>query len=166
MKVCAAVFAEDLLGADDLSCDAVGVLVFLFAFARVYEPGMYPEEFEIRSFVNLVIFETFKQRRKMTLRHPFDHIVRINNKDWPMSCAQITDALLFLSFQDRLLDDLLCVREFWLVAAVILVRQLSNDLLLGLLVVKLDMLLLRSALLLFLIFFLQLRIETWGRVLH
>ncbi len=102
----------------------------------------------------------------MTLRHPFYHIVRINNKDWPMSRAQITDSLLFLSFQDRLLDDLLCVREFWLVAAVILVRQLSNDLLLGLLVVKLDLLLLRSALLLLLIFFLELRIETWGRVLN
>ena len=61
MKVCSAILAVYLLSADNLGCDAVSVLVFFFTFARVDEPGMDSKEFEVCSFVCLVVLEAFKQ---------------------------------------------------------------------------------------------------------
>ena len=103
MKVSSTIFAENLLCSHNLSCDAVCMLILVLAFAGIDESRMDSQEFEVQFLLVEVVFEVLKKWGKMSFRHTFDHIVSVNDKDRPVSCAKITCMFLFISFIQLLL---------------------------------------------------------------
>ena len=94
--VSSTVLAINLLGPNNLGCDTVSMMLFVFAVARFNILSINSQEFKILPFVIKIFFETLQKWRKESFWQSLDHIIGIDNKDWPWALAEIADALLLV----------------------------------------------------------------------
>lgn len=107
MVISSTVFAVDFLSSNDLGSHTVSVVELVFAITGLDVFGVDSQKLEILALVVEVLLKTLEKWRKESFRQSFDHIIGINNEDWPWSLAEITDLLLKISIKDILLELLL-----------------------------------------------------------